>query len=360
MFASVLIMLLGASDVSVTVAPGVVCVERTRVVTRLEQSGLRVLERSERLAVSIDLVGARVRVRGVKSGGVTLERSVAAKVDDCAAIERVLVALISSWSTSIPAPPTQPPLLAKRGEGRGEGPSAAPTERAVAEPVTEPIPESIPEPVPDLIPDPVPEPVVEREPVPVAETAPPPAVESAPLPSPLPVSQGEGVAIELAAFGGTSIGPTTSFTGRGQANVTLAFHRLGIGLDVGLDSARTRTVSPVTMESTTQWASLHGHLYFHPLERLRLELSLGLRVWRITATSTGADTNATTALASLGPLGAAHASIRIVGPLSFQALFFTSARYRAERFTVTNLGPVLELLPWEFGLLGGLQLDAGL
>jgi hypothetical protein len=168
------------------------------------------------------------------------------------------------------------------------------------------------------------------------------------------------VALEIGAFGGTSIGPTTSFTGRGQASVGLAFHRFGIALDAGFDSARSRTVGNVTVESTSQWGSLHGFLYFHPLDRLRLELSLGVRVFRLAAEATGADDNGTAEVASFGPIGGGHLTFRLIGPLSFHLNLFTSARYRAERFNVTNLGAVLELLPWEFGVLGGLQLDAAL
>ncbi|MBL8912462.1 MAG: hypothetical protein JNM17_17350, partial [Archangium sp.] len=163
---------------------------------------------------------------------------------------------------------------------------------------------------------------------------------------------------EIAALGGTALGPTASFTGRGQASVALAFTRFGVSLDVGLESARTRTVAPVTVTSTSQWASLNGLIHFRPLDRLRLSLSLGVRLWRIAAETTGADANATTALASFGGVAATTATIRLIGPLSAQLSLYASSRWRAERFNVSNLGPVLELLPWEGGLLGGLVLEA--
>lgn len=164
----------------------------------------------------------------------------------------------------------------------------------------------------------------------------------------------------IAALGGASVGPTASVTGSGQATVSLALGRAGLSLDVGLASARTRAVDGVSVESASQWASLSAVIFFHPLERLRLALSLGPRVWRLSATTTGAAENGSLALASFGGVGAANATVRLVGPLSLVVQLFVSARWRAERFTVTNLGPVLELLPWEGGALGGLQLDASL
>lgn len=561
-------VMLGASDVSVTVAPGVICVERARVVTRLEQTGLRVTERSERLAVSVELVGANVRVRGVKRGGAVLERSLQAKVDDCAAIERVIVALIHSWSQTIPTATADAKSVDGRAAGEaststrttdgnrvdakavGEGSTStrttddngvdtkavgegslsasstdatavnagsaagrttpvdakaaaanasaktgpsteggksaisstgartsttaeggkpavastgAKTEDAKAAPAnadaktgsatengraavatadaktssmtgdanadaqqrnTDGTPAGA---TADVKPDTT---TVDSNPRGELRTAdaktadgtavgevngsaktdvetgdgkavgeenmsfkPPDANngdrkavgEGNVSTKPPDANQGDrkavgegsmspdapklaarsdgassGTSLEIGAFGGASIGPTASFTGRGQASVTLAFHRLGFSLDAGFDSARERSLGTVSVSSTTQWASLNALLYFHPLDRLRLELSLGARLWRITATTTGADENGTLAFVSAGPIAAGHLTWRIAGPLSFHATFFTSARYRAERFNVTNLGAVLELLPWEFGLLGGLQLDAAL
>ncbi len=160
-------------------------------------------------------------------------------------------------------------------------------------------------------------------------------------------------------MGGGSIGPTAAVTGAGQAHVALGFGRFGLAVDLGLESSRSRSVEPATVTSTAQWLSVQARVAFQPFTRLRLEVLLGLRGWRLTAASTGIDEPAQTELFSFGGVGTAAASFQLWGPISLQLRVFASARWRTERFSVTNLGPVLELLPWAGGLLGGVEIRFG-
>ena len=160
-------------------------------------------------------------------------------------------------------------------------------------------------------------------------------------------------------MGGGSIGPTAAVTGAGQAHVALGFGRFGLAVDLGLESSRSRAVEPATVTSTAQWLSVQARVAFQPFTRLRLEVLLGLRGWRLTAASTGIDEPAQTELFSFGGVGTAAASFQLWGPISLQLRVFASARWRTERFSVTNLGPVLELLPWAGGVLGGVEIRFG-
>ena len=167
------------------------------------------------------------------------------------------------------------------------------------------------------------------------------------------------VTLDLGAMGGGSIGPTAAVTGAGQAHVALGFGRFGLAVDLGLESSRSRAVEPATVTSTAQWLSVQARVAFQPFTRLRLEVLLGLRGWRLTAASTGIDEPAQTELFSFGGVGTAAASFQLWGPISLQLRAFASARWRTERFSVTNLGPVLELLPWAGGVLGGVEIRFG-
>ena len=61
---------------------------------------------------------------------------------------------------------------------------------------------------------------------------------------------------------------------------------------------------------------------------------------------------------SMGGVLSAGASYQIAGPLSVHLRAFTSLRSSRQRFFIGGVGPVLELDPWEGGLLLGLQLGA--
>ncbi len=104
------------------------------------------------------------------------------------------------------------------------------------------------------------------------------------------------------------------------------------------------------------WASLSGFLHGAPLERLRLRVGAGLRGWRFAASSAGVLDAQSTQVFSFGGAVWADGSFRVVGPLSLQAALVGAARWRPERFLVTNLGPVLELSPFSATALIGVSI----
>jgi hypothetical protein len=64
MLTTLAMLVLAGGEVSLDVAPGVVCVERARVVERLGREGVKVVEVTKGLAVDVRLSGATIDVRG--------------------------------------------------------------------------------------------------------------------------------------------------------------------------------------------------------------------------------------------------------------------------------------------------------
>jgi len=169
-------------------------------------------------------------------------------------------------------------------------------------------------------------------------------------------SSADRLALDLSLLGGGAIGPTSSVTGAGQLAAALSLSRFGGALDLGLESQRTGTVMPASVETTAQWASLSGFIQGAPLERLRLRFGAGVRGWRFAASSSGVLDAQTTQVFSFGGVVWADASFRLVGPLSVQASLVGAARWRPQHFLVTGLGAVLELGPYSALALIGVSI----
>jgi hypothetical protein len=324
------------------------CVEQRRLVSQLEAGGLRVVHgMSERLAVTIRLEHEQVMVRATRKG-TPFERAVPAQPDACAGVERVVAALISSWSLQLPSLEVTEPRRAP--------PVAAPSRVApvTAEPTVETSLEPLPTPVqPD---EPMQAPP-SRRPLPAERSAPePPPEVSLPL-AKSPEPSASPWTLDVAALGGGSLGPTPTPSGVGQLNAALSLGHFGALLEGGLESARsaTSTLAPTRVESTAQWLSLSGRVRFEPHVRLRVDLAIGFRVWRITAQSFNAVDPRSIELLGLGGVLSAGLSFRVAGPVSLQLRGFTSVRSSRARFLIDGLGPVLTLDPWEGGLLLGLE-----
>jgi hypothetical protein len=167
-------------------------------------------------------------------------------------------------------------------------------------------------------------------------------------------SMPRGPTLELAVLGGAALGPTASTAGVGQASAVLSFSRFGAMIDVGLESARAGALS---VESTSQWASLSGVIQFEPASRLRLRAGLGLRGFRLTASAPAGVLDARSdVVLSWGGLALGEVAFRVVGPLWAQLSVFGFARWRAEAFRVEGFGRVLELAPLGGGALVGLSI----
>lgn len=336
--AGIVITLLGASEVSLAVIPGAPCVTQPRLVSRLESAGLRVVDgTSQRLAVTVRHEPGGLMVRAVRQGA-AFERTVPAQRDECGAVERVVAALIASWSLQLPAPEAPEPKRAARSIAVAV---------VTAEPIVEPA-----APVEEQTPPPA-APPPDRKPLAIAveET---PRLEVAIEP---PVKPAETLfELDLAALGGGSLGPTPSVAGVGQLHLGLSLGRFGLLLEGGLQSARSSSeIDSMRIESSTQWLSLSTRVSLQPAPRLRFDFGLGFRLWRIAAQSFNTVNPRAVELFPAGAVASVGATVRLAGPLSLVARVFTSVRSNYPRFFIDGLGPVLALQPWEGGLLLGLE-----
>lgn len=338
----VLIALLGAGEVSLTVAPGVSCVERPRLVSRLEAAGLRVIAApSGRLAVSVRRELDHVLVRATGQGA-PFERSLPTQPEDCDAIERVLAALIASWSQQLPtvAETKPPPLQVK-------------VPKVTAPALVPPEPELEPEHIVEAPPQPQQAPAP-RQPLPVPAAEVTASLVSSPASTTLPFT------LEAAALGGGGLGPTAAVAGLGQVQVGFFVGRVGALLEGGLETTRSASSSSgARVESNTQWFSLSGRFSFTPAKRLRLDLALGFRLWRITAQGLNTFDAQSLELRGLGGVLSGGVSFQLIGPLALHLRAFASLRATRPRFLINGFGPVLTLDPFEAGLLLGLELRLG-
>jgi hypothetical protein len=157
----------------------------------------------------------------------------------------------------------------------------------------------------------------------------------------------------VSALGGGAVDASALAVGAGVLTVRGALGRWGLALDVGLESARTNTVAPVTASAASQWLSASFSVAFRPLEPLLLDVALGLRGWRTSAFATGVDAREERIALSWGGVASAGVAWRLTGPLFLHARAVVSARSQVLHFNVEPLGPVLSLNPWTFGLFGG-------
>lgn len=350
--AAIVIALFGASEVSVAVLPGSICIDRARLTSRLTALNLQVVDgTSQRLAVTIRPTPEGVRVFGARAGA-AFERTVPAEVDACAAVERVVTALIASWSLQLPSPEvaeTRAPQPAARAPQRVRPVIEVPEKHEPAVEAAPPVvaAEVVSTPAPTPTPDPAPIRVVFSA---LPRVALPEPSDSAPEPpSAWPLS------LDFAALVGGSYGPTSDLTAVGQLHAALSFGRLGLLLEGGFQSARSAEQNAIRIESTMQWLSLSGRTHFNPHPRLRLDLAVGFRVWRIAAQSINAATPKSLDLAAFGWVASAGASFRIFGPVALQLRAFGSLRNNHPRFVIDGAGPTLDLQPWEGGLILGLE-----
>ncbi|PZR13301.1 MAG: hypothetical protein DI536_13530 [Archangium gephyra] len=166
--------------------------------------------------------------------------------------------------------------------------------------------------------------------------------------------------LDVLALGGVANDPLSVpepvTTGLGQLGVRGALGRWGILLDVGFDSARSRSLGDVTVTASSQWLSLSFSVAFQPAERFSFDLALGMRGWRFGGSATGVDAPQQRDFFSLGGVVSAGFNVRIVGPLHVQLRPFASLRGNRGAFLVENLGTVIPIEPLTFGALLGAML----
>lgn len=166
--------------------------------------------------------------------------------------------------------------------------------------------------------------------------------------------------LDIIALGGIANDPLSTpepvTTGIGQLALRGAIGRWGLLIDGGFDSARTRTLNDVTATASSQWLSLSFSVAFQPLERVSLDLALGLRGWRFGATATGVDAPSFQRFLSLGVVLSAGFNYQLIGPLHVQLRPWLSLRGSRGAFLVENLGTLIPIEPLTFGALLGVML----
>lgn len=154
-------------------------------------------------------------------------------------------------------------------------------------------------------------------------------------------------------LGGIASGTTTDIVPQGLLSVDATRGWFGAALDVGLSGNVSRQVPPGAVTSSWQWLSLSARAVWAPLQRVSLDAQLGVRAHRIVALASGyAETKPEQQLFSVGAVGSIGASVRLVGPVGLTVRASGIVK-PLERFTIDNLGAVLDLGSLEGGVHAG-------
>jgi hypothetical protein len=314
----------------------------------------------------------RLQVSLHRGGALVASRSLPARRDDCAAIERTAVLVLASWwnlpipaaepqaearteAQTVPQPsaPTPPPRPAPPGLPVAPSPQAQGASPSPSPPVAarEPSPPSPPAPPegdgtaregPSGIPNDAPSPAAVAE---AAQEASPPLVDAIP-PRAAPVgvsvvARAQGHYDGVGGFGGHAV--LEAGAARGAAGFA----------EVGLERTRTAALGPGEVRVSPAFAGV-GVRWAVPRERVQLGAGVGARIYRLSATARGFDTDGSTAL--LSPAALAQIEVRL--PLG-GALFGSFAlqgwtRLREERLSVQGLGVAHAVKPVGVGLAAGL------
>ena len=358
--AGVLALVATAAEVTVTVVPGAPCVTDAVLTRKLLAAGVNLSQPPSPSTVRVTLQkdGGQLLVLG-RRGALRFERRIPASLDDCPAVMRVTVALISAWAAT-PATetldggsapiPTQTPAPA---------PAPAETRQAPSSEV-----------VSSRFRPSAPEPSSPREDVVTAELDPDagsPAPEVSNPDSGIELDAGAAVPLEIvsvdagstptagtwrleaAVVGGINAGPSPGVTVAGSVLAGLSLGRWGVLLEGGLESARTARQDPVQVSASLQWISISVRAVFELLSSLTFDVALGARGWRLAARATGVTTAFDQNELTAGPALSAAISWHLAGPLFVHLR--PSLAWRAQQFSlkVDPVGQVLLIGPWSVG-----------
>jgi hypothetical protein len=343
-----------SAAVQVDIAPGTPCVGPDTLAGRLTKLGVP-LARPGDLEVTVVRRGEEVFISGYHAAtSATFERAVPATAEDCDAVERVVAALVRSWSDATPlSAPRPPPPTA---------PAPAPVPRPKPAPAPPPPP---PEPAVRLLPY-VPQINLPHGGAPARER--PFTGGSGPtdLPAELerkvaqtrpstpgPASTASLVA-RLALRAGVAGGPTPSAAPLGSASFHVGNEWFGAELEGGFAGAVREPFEGGSVWASMQWLTLSARVDLPVYQRLRFEGLLGLRGTRIAVGSDGFAVNQQRELYALGLYAAAGLDIRLIGPLSlvFRGVF--TLRFPEDRLVIEGVGEALTLRVWQVGAEGGL------
>jgi hypothetical protein len=154
-------------------------------------------------------------------------------------------------------------------------------------------------------------------------------------------------------FGGIASGSTSDVLPQGLLSLDATWRWLGVALDVGLSGALSRQVAPGSVSASWQWLSLSARAAWPVTRRLLLDVQVGARVHRLSASAAGfSQVEPPQALLSVGGVASVGASFTLVGPVGV-SLRGSGALRPPERFVITDLGPVLDLGAFEGAVFAG-------
>ncbi|MBE2252720.1 MAG: hypothetical protein IAE78_24530 [Myxococcus sp.] len=142
---------------------------------------------------------------------------------------------------------------------------------------------------------------------------------------------------------GVSSGTTVDVLPQGLLALEVSRGWFGVALDVGLSGQLARDVAPGRVSASWQWVTLSARATWAPLGRVLLDAQLGARAHRVGAFATGfSETKPEQQLLSLGLAGSVGGSVFVLGPVGL-VVRATGVVKPPERFTIDNLGAVLDL-----------------
>ncbi len=165
--------------------------------------------------------------------------------------------------------------------------------------------------------------------------------------------------LDVALLGGATIGPTTDLAPFGTLRAGLSIHRWGVVLDGAFEGERSRRVDPGTAYASRQWLGLSGRVTFAPLDTLNLDLTLGVRGFRVVVGGRGFVDASEDVKLDLGGALTGGARVTLFGPLALEARAHAALRGNANALkladqTTGEQTTVLTISPWDVGLSLGL------
>lgn len=168
------------------------------------------------------------------------------------------------------------------------------------------------------------------------------------------VSPPSDVRIGLSLLGGISSGTTADVLPQGLLSIDLVWRWVGVALDVGLSGGVKQTVAPGEVIASWQWLTLSGRAVWAATERLQLDVQLGARAHRLVASATGFTQNEPAqTLFSIGGVGSLGASLRLLGPVGV-TVRASGVVKPPERFVITNVQQALDFGAFEGAVHAGL------
>ncbi len=161
-------------------------------------------------------------------------------------------------------------------------------------------------------------------------------------------------------LGGGAIGPTPEVTPGGTVRIGASYGRFGAVLDAALEAERTKAIEAGTVYVTRQWLGLSGRVHFLPLERLLLDLTLGVRGFRLELGGRGyPDARSPEERFDFGGALTAGARLRLFGPLWLEGRAVTGLRTQNPALELADPATgdrrtLLVVAPWDLGLYLGL------